>query len=280
MSSGPIIGTLGSDLTFAGQATEELRRHRPGRYAEGTTFLPTMDAVAEAVLARRVDVGVLTSETSRTACTDTAARLLAGEDLHVVDEIVVPYHCALLVRPGTRLEDVTHVGGHGSLRQCRRFLAETLPGASVEMHEHNSVVAGREVLEGDGTTAVVGTLALARELGLKVLARDVDDGALGGWWALSADPAWSADADHVVLRVDGADELESALSLARGAGLTLRTVTNAPSGTLFHYRYLVTLRSDSGPVPNAALDRFGAALIGAFTSSTAACPPTPTEGNR
>lgn len=263
------IATLGSALTFAGQATEELVGQRSGRYADPVAYLPTMDAVAEAVLRGDVPVGVLTSETSRTACTDTAARILAGDGLFVVDEIVVPYHCALLVRPGTRMQDIDHVGGHGSLRQCRRFLAEALPGATVEMHEHNSVVAGREVLEGDGTTAVVGTLALAEELGLEVLARDVDDGALGGWWALSAEPTWPDSPDHVALRVEGADELESALSLGRDAGLVLRTVTNAPTGTLFHYRYLVTLRSGAGPLPAATLDRFGATLVGAFTSSTA-----------
>lgn len=262
------LGTLGSELTFAGQATAQLRLLRPGEYGD-PSYLPTMDAVAAAVLAGELDAGVLTSETSRTACTDTAARILAGEPLHVVDEIVVPYHCALLGRPGTTLADVRHVGGHGSIRQCRRFLAEQLPGAEVRIHELNSVAAGQEVLAGDGTSAVIGTLALGRELGLEVLAADVDDGAAGGWWALSSRPEWRADADHVVLRLDGSDELDEALGRAAAAGLRLRTVTNAPTGELFHYRYLVTLRSERGPVAAPVLDGFGGALVGAFASSTA-----------
>jgi chorismate mutase/prephenate dehydratase len=269
MGTSHSIGTLGSVLTFAGQAAEALRSQRVGRYADDTAYFPTMEAVAEAALTGVVDVGVLTSETSRTACTDTAARILAGEQLFVVDEILVPYHCALLVRPGTVLADIRHVGGHGSLRQCRRYLAKHLPAAQVEMHEHNSVVAGREVMAGDGATAVVGTLALAAELGLEVLARDVDDDAVGGWWALASEPQWHDGADHVALRVEGADELESALSRAAQAGLRLRTVTNAPTGTLFHYRYLVTLRSERGPVAPVVLDSFGSALVGAFTTSTA-----------
>lgn len=269
MSTSHSIGTLGNVLTFAGQATQALRDQHPSRYADDTAYFPTMEAVADAALTGVVDVGVLTSETSRTACTDTAARILAGERLFVVDEVLVPYHCALLVRPGTVLDDVRHVGGHGSLRQCRRYLTEHLPSAHVGMHEHNSVVAGREVLEGDGTTAVVGTLALAAELGLEVLAHDVDDGAVGGWWALASGPHWYDGADHVALRVEGADELESALSRAAQSGLRLRTVTNAPTGTLFQYRYLVTMRSERGPVSPAALAGFGSALIGAFTSCTA-----------
>jgi hypothetical protein len=229
-----------------------------------------MDAVAAAVLDREIEAGVLTSETSRTACTDTAARILAGDPLYVVDEILVPYHCTLLGKPGATLADIQHVGGHGSIRQCRRFLAESLPHADVQMHELNSVAAGQEVLAGDGSRAVIGTLALGRELGLDVLVPDVDDGAVGGWWALSAEPSWHAGADHVALRVDGADELESAVVGAGAAGLRVRTVTNAPTGELFHYRYLVTLRSEQGAIPPQVLEQFGSTLVGAFTTSSAA----------
>lgn len=267
--AGTTIGTLGSGLTFAGQATESLRRARPGAYADATDYFPTMDAVAHAVLDGSIEVGVLTSETSRTACTDTAARILAGDPLFVVDEIVVPYHCALLAKPGSALADIRHVGGHGSIRQCRRFLAETLPEAEVQIHELNSVAAGREVLDGDGSRAVIGTLALGRELGLEVLVPDVDDGASGGWWALAAEPRWPAGADHVVLRVDGADELESAFASAARVGLRLRTLTNAPTGTLFEYRYLMTFRSPQGALPRHVLAAFGSALVGAFTTTAA-----------
>ncbi|MET7422163.1 prephenate dehydratase domain-containing protein [Dactylosporangium sp. NPDC005555] len=262
------IGTLGSPLTFAGQATAQLLARRSDEPGEPAYF-PTMDAVVAAVLGADIDLGVLTSETSRTACTDTAARILAGEPLFVVDEIVVPYHCMLLGKPGTALADIRHVGGHGSIRQCRRFLAESLPHAQVEMHEQNSVAAARDVLAGDGTHAVIGTAALGRELGLEVVAADVDDGAAGGWWALSAKPDRPEGADHAAVRVTGAEELEDATARARAHGLRLRTVTNQPTGELFRYGYLMTLRSERGPIAAAVLDDFGPALVGAFTTSTA-----------
>jgi prephenate dehydratase len=266
-STSPSVGTLGSVLTFAGQATAALLSRRPelGEPA----YLPTMDAVVEAVLDGTIDLGVLTSETSRTACTDTVARMLAGDRLYVVDEILVPYHCALQVKPGTRLEQIKHVGGHGSIRQCGDFLRTRLPGVTAAMHRQNSVVAAREVLEGDGSTAVIATEALAAEFGLEILEHDVDGGAVGGWWALSADLRRPDGADHLALRIDGAGALAVAMARLDEAGLVVRTVTNQPTGELFAYRYLLTAHTADGRALDAAIvDAFGDQVVGVFTSTT------------
>ncbi|MET8053372.1 prephenate dehydratase domain-containing protein [Streptosporangium sp. NPDC005286] len=262
------VGTLGSELTFAGQATRVLLGRRPG--LGGPEYFPTMDDVVAAVLDGRIDLGVLTSETSNTACTETAARILAGEQLFISDEIVVPYHCALLGRPGSRLDDIRYVGGHGSIRQCRRFLKERLPAATVEIHPQNSVAAAREVLAGDGSMALIGTEAVARALGLDIIERDVDDGSAGGWWALSSALEVSPGADHLAVRVDGGDELDETLALLAPLGLAVRTITNAPTGEIFRYRYLLVLRTRSGePLTDQAVGAFGSRLVGVFTTSTA-----------
>nr|MDT0661215.1 prephenate dehydratase domain-containing protein [Micromonospora sp. DSM 115978] len=263
--SARLVGTLGGELTFAGQATLALLERSPD--LDGPRYFPTMDDVVAAVLDGRIDLGVLTSETSNTACTETAARILAGEKIFISDEIVVPYRCALLGRPGSRLADITHVGGHGSIRQCRRFLAERLPAATVEMHRQNSVVAAREVLAGDGSTAVIGTEAAARALGLEIIERDVDGGSVGGWWALSAALSVSPGADHLAVRVDGSDELNEVLAQLSSLGLVVRTITNAPTGEIFRYRYLLVLHTWGGePLSDQAIDAFGPRIVGAFTT--------------
>ncbi|GAA4689841.1 prephenate dehydratase domain-containing protein [Phytohabitans rumicis] len=259
------VGTLGSLLTFAGQATQALLERRPD--LGGPEYFPTMDDVAAAVLDGRIEVGVLTSETSHTACTETAARLLAGERLFIAEEIVVPYHCALLGKPGSRLADITHVGGHGSIRQCRRFLAERLPHATVEIHRQNSVEAAREVLDGDGSTAVIGTEAAAAALGLDIIERDVDGGSAGGWWALAATLAAPQGADHLAVRVDGSAALNEALAHVARLGLVVRTITNAPTGEIFRYRYLLVLRTPAGePLGDQAIDAFGPQVVGIYRS--------------
>lgn len=261
------VGTLGSLLTFAGQATDTLVRLRP--HLGEPSYFPTMDAVADAVLDQTIELGVLTSETSRTACTDTVARMLAGDRLFVADEILVPYHCALLGKPGTRLEDIRHVGGHGSLRQCGEFLRTRLPNATAAMHEKNSVVAAREVLDGDGSIAVIATEATGVELGLEIIERDVDGGAVGAWWALAASLQTPPDADHIAVKVEGTDALSTVLASFPEHGLVLRSVTNQPTGELFHYRYLITARTTDGrPVGGGALSAFGDDLVGVFASAT------------
>jgi prephenate dehydratase len=258
-------GTLGSELTFAGQATRALLDRRPD--LTGPEYFPTMDDVAAAVLDGRIDLGVLTSETSHTACTETAARILAGERLFIRDEIVVPYHCALLGKPGSRLADITHVGGHGSIRQCRRFLAERLPHAAVEIHRQNSVAAAREVLDGDGSKAVIGTEAAARALGLDIIERDVDGGSAGGWWALASTVEVAPSADHLAVRLDGSAELNDVLARLAGLGLAVRTITNAPTGEIFRYRYLLVLRTpDGAPLRDQAIEAFAPHVVGVFTT--------------
>jgi hypothetical protein len=262
------VGTLGSELTFAGQATEALRRLRPD--LGEPEYFPTMDDVVAAVLNGRIDLGVLTSETSNTSCTETAGRILAGEKLFIADEIVVAYRCALLGKPGSRLADITHVGGHGSIQQCRRFLRERLPGATVNVHRQNSVVAAREVLEGDGSMAVIGTEAAAAALGLEIIERGVDDGSLGGWWALASSLRIPAGADLLAVRVEGVDELNAALDRVREFGLYVRTITNGPSGELFRYRYLLVLRSIDGvPISDATIEAFGPDVVGVFATAIA-----------
>lgn len=263
------LGTLGSRLTFAGQATEALLAQ--GEHDPEVAYFATMDDVVAAIHEGVVEGGVLTSETSHTQATDTVARMLAGDRLFVAEEIVVPYHCALLGKPGTRLEDIVHVGGHGSIRQCREFLETKLSHATAEMHRKNSVVAAREVRDGDGSVAVIATEAVAAEFGLEIIERDVDHGSVGGWWVLTAaltEPA--AHADHVVLVVEGQSRLDSVLRELFARGLAIRTVTNQSSGQLFEYRYLVTARTaDGAPITEAQYASFGAELRGVFATTTA-----------
>ncbi|MBL7493511.1 hypothetical protein I6A60_33560 [Frankia sp. AgB1.9] len=263
------FGTLGGALTFAGQAASAFAGRHPD--LAPPSYLPTMDDVAAAVADGRLDGGLLTSETSNTACTDTFARLLRGDRLFVAAEIVVPYRCALLARPGTALGDVTTVGGHGSLRQCARFLSAHLPGADVRMHGQNSIAAAQEVLAGDGTSAVVGTEALGERFGLEILAHDIDDGSTGAWWVLTPEPVTVPGADHLAVLADGAGALGDVLAPAARLGLRPRTVTNAATGRIFAYRYLVVLATtDGAPLAHHVLDELGATggaqLVGAFTT--------------
>ena len=264
-----VVVTLGGPGTFAGQATRAFLARMPG--LGPVEYLSTMDEIWAAVSAGAVDSAVLTSETTSTGLEEIARHLLGAEPgLYVNGEVLVPYHCMLLGRPGTSLDRIRLVLGHGSLVHCRGFLAERLPRATVRMHEANSLAAAAEVLAGDGDVAVVGTLLSAETNGLAVLARDIDRGSVGAWWIMSRELRVSPRPDVLVVAVSSADQgaLGDLLDRARRVGLTLRGLAAAGAGCLFRYDYLVVLSNQNPSIsPRGALAGLtGSRLIGAFES--------------
>src|SRR3954470_17432621 len=153
----PVVGALGGPGTFASQAAEHLRARYP-EWGE-IRYAATGDELWTALAAGQLDVLVQTAETDRNGFNAVHARIAApdGPPLYVIAEAVVPYACALLARPGTRLADVRRVLGHGSLQHWPRDLVRHLPHAEIVVHGENSLAAAREVAEGDGSLAVVGT---------------------------------------------------------------------------------------------------------------------------
>lgn len=267
-----VVATLGGPGTFAGQATALFLARTPE--LGPVQYLPTMDEIWAAASSGAVDSAVLTSETTNTGLAEIAEHLLApGTGLHVNGEILVPYHCLLLGKPGTKLDDIRLVLGHGSLVHCRRFLGEHLPQAEVRMHEKNSLAAAQEVLAADGATAVVGTELSAQSNGLAVLARDVDLGSVGAWWIMSRELRVSPRPDVILIGVSSASgaALGGLLTRAQAAGLTVRSIAAVGTGSIFSYDYLVAFRAP-GASASAAEDlagQPGCRLIGAFESASA-----------
>lgn len=236
------VGTLGGPGTFAHQATEHMRKLYPE--LGDVTYFPSMEDVWDALESRKVDVIVSTEQTSRLGFSEADRRVaLPDSQIYVYAEAVVPYGCALLVKPGTRLQDLRAVYGHGSLRQCKAWLDANLPNVPTAVHEKNSVEAAKEVAAGDGTTAVVGTLLTAEMTGLVPLARDIDDGASGNWWALSLTPHFSERPDRLLVagRFRGDGDLGDATTGLAKLGYRLRTAYAQPTGkALFEYDYLLS----------------------------------------
>jgi prephenate dehydratase len=270
-----VVATLGGPGTFAGQATRAFTTWMPE--LGPVQYLSTMDEIWAAVSSGAVDSGVLTSETTNTGLEAIAAHLLApGTDLYVNGEILIPYHCMLLGKPGTSLDRIRLVLGHGSLVHCRGFLADRLPHAEVRMHDQNSLAAAAEVLAGDGDIAVVGTLLSAETNGLAILEPDIDRGSVGAWWIMSRDLRVSPRPGVLVVGVSSAVEgaLGELIGLLPETGLTLRGISAVGGGSIFRYDYLVVCANpDLLRSPQAALAGLpGCRLIGAFESISVDTP--------
>lgn len=267
-SDTPRVGVLGGPGTFASQAAHGLLELRPR--LGGITYMPSGPHLWRALEDGGIQKAVITAETTRTGFGGLAGRLVPPVAPFFVNaEIAVPYDCSLLVRPGTTMQDIRRVLGHGSLEQCRPFLAHHLPDAEVVIHQENSLAAAREVAHGDGHLAVVGTAAAGRETGLVELAAGIDEGSLGNFWLVATEPDFSATPDRLVVagRFPDDGSLTALIASLAAAGFHVRsTYAQASGAALFEYDHLLVFsRAGSlGSVQQALARVKGARLLGAF----------------
>src|ERR1017187_1724935 len=118
---------LGPEGTFTEAA---LREFASGLDVEAIPCA-TIQATLEAVRTAAVERGIVPIENSvEGAVTAPLDELATGTDLVIRAEILLPVAFALLARSGIEIADITTVGCHPQAQpQCRRWLAEPLPGA-------------------------------------------------------------------------------------------------------------------------------------------------------
>lgn len=259
------VATLGSAGTFAGEATAVLCS-KYGEFGE-VVYRPSMEACYQALDAGEVDVVVLGQE--RTGQPHPGKEVLA-KGYTILKQQTVPLACNLYVKPGTRPQQVRRIVGHGSLNQCTAYLEQHFPGVPREHHALNSVEAAKEILAGDGSTAVVGSRSLTNLVpGLETIAKDIDGGAAASWWAYSTRRLFSNAPNRLVVTgrfgPDGA--LGELIAAILRIGFRLRTVGSFPVNQGVHrYDYIMTFAGQGAlATVEAELSRFASAkLAGAF----------------
>lgn len=244
--SGLTLGALGGPHTFNAQAAKRLVRHYP-QFGE-IIYFPTSEAVMQALLSGEVSAACGQEQTSKDGFhVGMHARIAApGSRLYTIAEVAQTYHCSLLGKPGTRLEQVRRVLGHtGSIAHSRVWLECNLPGAEIDIVKTNSIGAAREVLDSDGSVASVGSRDLAKEFGLIEMSRDIDEGSLVNYWAVSLEPMFDPMPDRlaVVGRFRGEPDMGRIVCGLRDNGFDLHAVfPRATGAALYEYDYLFRFR--------------------------------------
>jgi prephenate dehydratase len=226
---------------------------------------PTIETTLEAVRLGTADRAVVPIESSVDgAVTATLDELATGDELFITAEVLLPIRFALLVRDGTRLDEIATVGGHPQAQaQCRRWLAANLPGAEW-LPTASNALAARQVAAGELDAALAGAFAAA-DYGLSVLADDVHDtaGAVTRFVVVSKPgplPARSgADRTSLVafLAEDHPGALMEILTEFAVRGINLTRIESRPTGdALGKYYFCIDCE---GHVDDA---RVGEALMG------------------
>lgn len=161
----------------AGTFTEEALFTQPDFAGAEVVPATPLSEVLDAVCSGRTDLAFVPIENSIEGTVDaTMDSLVFDVDLLVQREVVLDVHMNLLAAQGTSMGDIRRVLSfpHASA-QCRRYLAENLPG--VEVVPTNSTAEAARIV---GERHEPGTAALAPRLaadlyGLKVLASAVED---------------------------------------------------------------------------------------------------------
>ena len=136
----------------------------------------SIPAVAELVTQRKADQGVIPIENSiEGGVTFTLDLLIQSSELLICGELIVPIRHALMARNEIPISEIRQVLSHPqSLGQCRQFLLDELPHATLVASLSNSK-AVQEMMDSDLTTAAISSERAAVLYGAKVLKYRVED---------------------------------------------------------------------------------------------------------
>ena len=172
------IAFLGPRGTF----TEQALRTLPGVAGADPMPCSTVIVALDAVRSGEADAAVVPIENSVEGSVPvTLDELATGEPLMIVREMTVPVAFSVLVRPGTRAEDVTAVGTHPhAAAQTRRWVAQHLPGAEVVHATSTAAAAAALALSPDPADqpawqAAISAPVAAEHYALEILAEGVAD---------------------------------------------------------------------------------------------------------
>ncbi|MEO9255452.1 MAG: prephenate dehydratase [Tepidiformaceae bacterium] len=166
------LAFLGPPGTFG---EEVAMRYAPG--AELVAF-PSHAAVAAGVESGLADEGVVAVENLLNGSVAETLDILIHETaLQIQAELLLPIEHNLVVKPGTKREQLRVVYSHPqALGQCRKFLEREFPRAQLEA-SLSTTEAVATAMERDHDAGAIGTLRAAQLYGGEVMEHSIGDSA-------------------------------------------------------------------------------------------------------
>ena len=164
-----IVACQGVEGAYSGLACEKI-------FAWPNIFyFSTFDAVFSAVEKGLCQYGVIPVENSTAGTVNAVYDLMIRHRFRIVRSVRLKVDHNLLVRPGTKLEDIREIYSHAqALSQCAAFL-QKFPDAKVIPCENTAVAAKMVAESSEPGVAALSSRACARLYGLENLMASVQD---------------------------------------------------------------------------------------------------------
>ncbi len=164
-----IVACQGVEGAYSGLACERLFRH-PNIF-----WFSSFDAVFSAVEKGLCRYGVIPVENSTAGSVNAVYDLMAKHNFRIVRSVRVKVDHSLLVRPGTKKEEIREIFSHPqAIAQCSAYL-QTFPNAKVSSCENTAVAARRVAESGDPGVAALSSRSCSELYGLQILEHAVQD---------------------------------------------------------------------------------------------------------
>ncbi len=174
MDAAASIAYLGPAGTYSDEAARAFAS-RLGIAEPALLECASFDDVFDCVDRGRCEFGVVAIENSlEGAVTATLDNFAFKSPANILGEHVLDIHHCLLLHPEAALEDVTTVASHHQgLAQCRRYLAERLPGRKTVTT--SSTAESARLAASHRHIAGIGNAFAAEIYGARVAERDIED---------------------------------------------------------------------------------------------------------
>ena len=164
-----VVACQGVEGAYSGIACEKLFL-RPSIF-----YFSSFDAVFTAVEKGLCRYGVIPVENSTAGTVNAVYDLMVKHDFRIVRSVRIKVDHNLLVRPGTKEEDIREIYSHGqALTQCASFL-QRFPNAKIIPCENTAVAAKMVAESNDPGVAALSSRSCAKLYGLEILMGSVQD---------------------------------------------------------------------------------------------------------
>ena len=256
--SAPVFAYLGPAGTYTHEAARAFAA-RLGIDEPALLECASFDEVFDAVDRGKCEFGVVAKENSlEGSVTATLDNFAFKSQASILGEHVLDIHHCLVLHPDAKLEDVTCVASHAQgLAQCRRFLAERLPGRAT-VTTSSTAESARMAAEDVHVASIAN--AFAAELhGARVAVRDIED-HFGNQTSFALigrqghPPVFRGDRYKtslaLFLQVDRAGTLNMILSEFAYAGINLSMIQSRPTKqALGDYMFFIEFKEDGNTLP-------------------------------